>query len=128
MNYMVCLNYKAWKGICQVNDLIKLWQNDTSRREFLKTYKDWRWQTTIKAYGLSFWEFDLPDGRTLIAMEHNTKAYSYLLKKVSYDDKKGVCYYIMQKDKPFIPDRMSESAVVAELKALKVRLQKGEVL
>lgn len=111
-----------------MNDLLKVWHNDQLRREWLAHYRDWNTSYSIDEWKLEFFEFNLPDGRILIAMEHGSKKFvNFNHGDYQYEYARDVIYYIKNPNLPFVPERQSESSVAGELMALKQKLQNGEL-
>jgi hypothetical protein len=101
-----------------------MWANDKKRRDFLEVYKDWGLWFNTPELDLSYYRYLMPDGRIIIAMEHQHRAF------IGYNKghiwKTGVRYYIQKHGEPFTPESHSSISAVAELlKEAKVALQKG---
>lgn len=111
-----------------MQDLLKVWRNDKSRKEWLSYYRNWDTGYSVDEYHLEFFEFTLPDGRTLIALEHDSKKFvNFSHGEYQYKYDRDVIYYIKKPDVPFVPERWSESAVAGQLMVLKQKLQNGEL-
>jgi len=109
-------------GIMENNDLIKLWKNNESRRDFLNAYSEWGVWLTTKELDLNYYRYQLPDGTTIIAMEHMHKAYVGYQQGYTWET--SVRYYVQTQDEPFTPNSHNSITAVAELlKAAKVQLQ-----
>jgi len=95
---------------------IKLWGNDKGRRAFVKTYKDWGVWLEIPELKQTFYRYALPNGHTIVVMEHPRKNYS---PGEGEDEFVISPRYFLQKETYFIPDASSDYAIADELKNLK---------
>jgi len=103
-------------------ELINRWKNNEARHEFLKAYSDWGIWFTTEELELTYYRYNLPDGTTIIAMEHRHR--KYVGGKEGYKWDTAVRYYVKASNEPFSPNsRMSISAVAESLKVAKVSLQ-----
>lgn len=103
-------------------ELIKLWSNDTKRREFVGNYKNTADEIIEEPrLGLKFFITILPNGHKIIALEHWATNYSYLTKQ--YGEKSIRVKYYYQKKDWFEPSAVSESFISEMLKDLKMELQ-----
>ena len=104
-------------------NLIQLWKNGDGRKAFLEGYKDWGEWTRTQELDLVFYRYALPNGDTVIAMEHN--CYTYRNARGG-EWERDVRYYIQKKDTPFTPLTASLYTVTDLLKDEKIRLQKEQ--
>ena len=103
-------------------DFIKLWKNNESRQDFLNAYSEWGIWLMTKELDLTYYRYQLPDGTTIIAMEHMRKTYAGYKQEGTWET--SVRYYVQKVDEPFTPNSHSSITAVAELlKAAKVQLQ-----
>jgi hypothetical protein len=103
--------------------LMKLWRNYESREVFFKAYRDWGVWFSVPEVDFTFFRYQLPNGDTIIAMEHNRHTYVGI--KEGYQWSTGVRYYIKKSGKLFTPDNLTSSSALNEiLKNVKTALQK----
>ena len=103
-------------------ELIKLWKNNETRNDFLKAYSDWGVWLTTKELELTYYRYELPNGTTIIAMEHQQRKYSGYNEGYIWDT--AVRFYVQAPNEPFSPNSNTSISGVAELlKAAKVSLQ-----
>lgn len=106
-------------------ELLELWANNEKRREFVNNYKAWDVWITQPELGLTYYKYELPDGKKLIAME-------YLREPNSWDTDAGhdetivnTNFYIW-KGRHFNPAPASEYEMADCLKNLKGTLSKEQ--
>ena len=103
-------------------DYIKLWSNDTKRRQFISDYKNTANEVIEQPeLELKFYVTNLPNRHKIVAMEYWGTNYSYLTKE--YGEKSIRTKYYYQDKEWFTPDSVSESFLSEKLKELKMKLQ-----
>lgn len=105
-------------------ELIALWSNDTKRRAFLETYKEWGVWFEQPQTNCTYYKFDLPDGTKIIVMEYLGYNHGYkCLNESEYILHKQ--FYLQDKEY-FQPTVVSDSFISNYLKDLKAKIIKGE--
>lgn len=105
-------------------ELIALWSNDTKRRAFLETYKEWGIWFEQPQTNCTYYKFDLPDGSKIVVMEYlGFNAYPEICGGCNYSIKTQT---FLQTKEYFQPNLASESYISNYLKDLKAKLVKGE--
>ena len=51
-----------------IQELLELWANDTTRREFIKDYKAWGVWFIQPELDLTYYKYDLPSGGRIIVL------------------------------------------------------------
>ena len=106
-------------------ELLKLWTNDTSRREFINNFKVWGVWLTQPELDLTFYKYDLPGGGRIIAMEYLREPYSSE-KQNGIEESVTRHKLYLQQGKHFEPSASSDSFIAERLKELKVSLTKEQ--
>ena len=104
-------------------ELVRLWVNDTKRREFIRDYKSWGIWFFQPGLGLTFFKYDLPGGNQIIVMEYQRESYKNESSKNSSDTVTCQKLYL-QIGKHFTPHSVSESVIAEQLKSIKTNLLK----
>jgi hypothetical protein len=99
-------------------ELIKKWANDDKRRAFPKEYRDWGVWITLRELDLTFYKYDLPDGKRIVVMEYVNETMA-----VYGTDGKRVKFYL-QEGEFFLTHSVNDYAINDHLKNLKIRFQK----
>lgn len=105
-------------------ELLRLWRNVESRLAFIAAYKDWGVWITTPELSLVFYRYVLPDGVTIIAMEHQKQFYVASVR--GHQWKTDVRYFIQNLNEPFTPSSSATHAVGELLKKVKMSLQKNK--
>ena len=101
--------------------LIQVWGNDEKRKEFLCAHKEWDMLAQTTELNLTYYQYILPNGDTIIAMEHMERIYDHVEEKHIWGI--DVRYYLKKKGSCFTPDsRLSISAASEHLKVAKIAL------
>lgn len=104
-------------------ELLKLWANDTKRRAFIDTYKDWGEWFSVPELEMVFYKYDLPDGSKIIVAEHWAKNYCNVHGE---DDRYLTTKTYLQTELYFDPScAASDSRISEHLKDLKGKIQSG---
>ncbi|MCL2082503.1 MAG: hypothetical protein FWH04_04615 [Oscillospiraceae bacterium] len=102
-------------------ELIRLWANGGKRTEFLKNYKEWGEWLTVPELGQTYYQYKLPDGTRIIAMEYKREHSRF----TSGDGQlQTITVYYLWEGKWFNPNPTSEYGVTERLKTLKMSMQK----
>ena len=104
-------------------NLVQMWGNNEKRQAFLKEYQDWGIWLATPELDLTYYHYQLPDGTTIIAMEH--KRQTYVGYQQGHKWESGVRYYVQKAGEPFSPGSHSSISSAADLlKDAKTALQK----
>jgi hypothetical protein len=106
-------------------ELLKLWTNDTARREFINNFKVWGVWFTQPELDLTFYKYDLPGGGKIIAMEYLREPYSSERRDGSDESVTRYKLYLQQGEH-FEPSASSDGFIAERLKELKSNLAKEQ--
>jgi len=98
------------------HELIKLWANHEKRHDFFHRYQKWGVWFTVEQLGYTYFKHDLPDGKTIIAMEYQTAVWGEQELKVR-------CLFYLHEGGLYSPTPSSDWQICDHLKQLKIKLQ-----
>ena len=106
-------------------ELLELWANNDKRREFVNNYQVWGVWFTQPELDLTYFKYDLPDGKKLIAMEYLRESHAWE-KDAGHDEPIVNTNFYLWKEKHFNPSSASEYEMADCLKILKTTLGKEQ--